>query len=339
MATPQWNPATDMPDLNGKVAVVTGGSSGIGLETVRFLARKGAKVYSTTRSEARARQAKDKLTKDTGIDAKNLQYLVMDLYDPVSITHAVEELKRKETKLHILINNAAASTSSTMLVDGKYEQHMAANHTGPFILINRLLSLLKAAAKDPDADARIVNLSSTASISMLPTNFKFNFGSPACFNKPVPSHPWQWRYIGRFVFGFDIIRYAVSKAAVVLLTQELQERLEGQKLPITCIAVHPGEVLTEGVLAINTVLVRAIARASFMTAEQGAANSLFAATATEVKKETLKYKGRFIVPVGKLEEPNPVAKDGQQVKGLWENTVVEVNKWLLEKKLPLLEPW
>ncbi|KLP22967.1 Uncharacterized protein LW94_277 [Fusarium fujikuroi] len=339
MATPQWNPATDMPDLNGKVAVVTGGSSGIGLETVRFLARKGAKVYSTTRSEARARQAKDKLTKDTGIDAKNLQYLVMDLYDPVSITLAVEELKRKETRLHILINNAAASTSSTMLVDGKYEQHMAANHMGPFILINRLLSLLKAAAKDPDADARIVNLSSTASISMLPTNFKFNFGSPTCFNKPVPSHPWQWRYIGRFVFGFDIIRYAVSKAAVVLLTQELQERLEGQKLPITCIAVHPGEVLTEGVLAINTVLVRAIARASFMTAEQGAANSLFAATATEVKKETLKYKGRFIVPVGKLEEPNPVAKDGQQVKGLWENTVVEVNKWLLEKKLPLLEPW
>ncbi|CVK87846.1 uncharacterized protein FMAN_05321 [Fusarium mangiferae] len=339
MATPQWNPSTDMPDLNGKVAVVTGGSSGIGLETVRFLARKGAKVYLTTRSEARARQAKDKLTKDTGIDAKNVQYLVMDLYDPVSITHAVEELKRKETKLHILINNAAASTSSTMLVDGKYEQHMAANHMGPFILINRLLPLLKAAAKDPDADVRIINLSSTASISMLPANFKFNFDSPTCFNKPVPSHPWQWRYIGRFVFGFDIIRYAVSKAAVVILTQELQGRLEVQNLPITCIAVHPGEVLTEGVLAINTVLVRAIARASFLTAEQGAANSLFAATATEVKKDALNYKGKFIVPVGKLEEPNPVAKDGQQVKGLWENTVVEVNKWLVEKKLPLLEPW
>lgn len=141
------------------------------------------------------------------------------------------------------------------------------------------------------------------------------------------------------MFGFDIIRYAVSKVAVVLLTQELQERLEGQKLPITCIAVHPGEVLTEGVLAINTVLVRAIARASFSTAEQGAANSLFAATATEVKKDVRKYKGKFIVPVGKLEQPNPVAKDGQQVKGLWENTVVEVNKWLVEKKLPGLEPW
>lgn len=104
-------------------------------------------MYLTTRSEARARQAKDKLTKDTDIDVRNIQYLVMDLYDPASITHAVEELKRKETKLHILstsktstystltndvkVNNAAASTSSTMLVDGKYEQHMAAKYVNP----------------------------------------------------------------------------------------------------------------------------------------------------------------------------------------------------------------
>ncbi|KAF5591718.1 carbonyl reductase [Fusarium pseudocircinatum] len=339
MATRQWNPSTDMPDLNGKVAVVTGGSSGIGLETVRFLARKGAKVYLTTRSEVRARQAIDKLRQDTVFDERNVQYLVMDLYDPVSITRAVEDLKRKETKLHILINNAAASTSSTMLVDGKYEQHMVANHMGPFILTNRLLPLLKAATKDANADVRIINLSSTASTSMLPATFKFNFDSPTCFKEPVPSYPWHWRYLGRFMFGFDMIRYAVSKTAVALFTKELQARLEQHNLPLTCIAVHPGEVLTEGVLAINNVLVRAIARASFLTAEQGAANSLFAATATEVTKDALKYKGKFIVPVGKVEDPNPVAKDNRQVKGLWENTVVEVNKWLAEKKLPLLEAW
>ncbi|KAH7177218.1 hypothetical protein DER46DRAFT_621196 [Fusarium sp. MPI-SDFR-AT-0072] len=339
MATLQWDPSTDMPNLEGRVAVVTGGSSGIGLESVRFLARKGAKVYLTTRSEAKARKAKEKLTKDADINPRNIQYLVMDLYDPVSITHAVDELKRSETKLHILINNAAASTSSAILVDGKYEQHMVANHMGPFILINRLLPLLKTAAKEPNADVRIVNLGSTASISMLPANFKFNFDSPTSFKDPVPSYPWQWRFLGRFMFGFDMIRYAVSKAAVVLFTQELQGRLQGHNLPITCIAVHPGEVLTEGVLATNNVVVRAIARASFLTAEQGAANSLFAATATEVKEDALKYKGKFLVPVGKLEEPNPVTRDDRQVKGLWENTVVEVNKWLMDKKLPVVEAW
>jgi NADP-dependent 3-hydroxy acid dehydrogenase YdfG len=80
----------------------TASSSGIGLETVRFLAQNGAKVYLTTRSEPRARQAKEKITKDTDIDPRNVQYLVMDLYDPVSITHAVDELKKNEAKLHIL---------------------------------------------------------------------------------------------------------------------------------------------------------------------------------------------------------------------------------------------
>ncbi|KAM0420009.1 hypothetical protein ACHAPD_003578 [Fusarium lateritium] len=334
-----------MPDLKGKVAVVTGGSSGIGLETVRLLAQKGAKVYLTTRSELRAQDAKETLAKDNNIDPENVQYLLMDLFDPASITIAVDELKKNEAKLHILsmfrdsaytiiindikVNNAAASTSATNLVDG--------NHMGPSILINRLLPLFKAAADDPRADIRIINLSSTASISMLPGNFKFNFDSSTCFKDPVLSYPWQWRFLGRFMFGFDMIRYAVSKAAVVLFTQELQRIFERQKLPITCIAVHPGEVLTEGVLAINNLVVRAIARLSFMTAEQGAANSLFAATATDVKKNTKKYRGKFLVPVGMLETPNHVAQDDRQVKGLWENTVVEVNKWLTERKLALLE--
>ncbi|KAM0544345.1 hypothetical protein ACHAPJ_011881 [Fusarium lateritium] len=102
MATQQWNPLTDMPNLKGKVAVVTGGSTGIGFETAKLLAQKGAKVYLTTRNQTRARQARDKIIEDTDIDPNNVQHLVMDLYDPESITAAVDELKKKEKKLHIL---------------------------------------------------------------------------------------------------------------------------------------------------------------------------------------------------------------------------------------------
>ncbi|KAM0544346.1 hypothetical protein ACHAPJ_011882 [Fusarium lateritium] len=172
---------------------------------------------------------------------------------------------------------------------------------------------------------------------MLPAHFEFKFDSPTCFKDPVPWYPWQWRFLGSFMFKFDMIRYAVSKTAVVLFTQELQRKLEAQNLPIICIAVDPGQVRTEGLLAISNVVVRTMAHFLFMTAEQGAANSLFAATAREVEEDAVKYKGKFLIPVGKLEAPNPVAQDDRQVKGLWENTTVEINKWLAERKLPSLE--
>ncbi|UPL00570.1 hypothetical protein LCI18_011504 [Fusarium solani-melongenae] len=289
MTTEQWDPSVDLPDLRGKVAVVTGAGTGIGFATVKLLAQKGAKVYLTTRNESKALNAKDTLIKDPAIKPDNVQWLILDLFDPVSITTAAEELKRRETKIDILIGRRQIRTA-----------HDCQN-----------------ASKDEKADVRIINVTT-------------------CFRDPVPLYPWQWRFLGRFMFGFDMIRYGVSKAAVVLFTQELQRRFDEQGLPITCIAVHPGEVLTEGVLAINNFFVRAIARMSFISAEQGAANPLFAAAATEVRESVEKYKGKFLVPIGKLEAPNPVAEDGGQVKGLWENTVFEINQWAAEKKLPPL---
>ncbi|KAK9234769.1 hypothetical protein V1525DRAFT_412067 [Lipomyces kononenkoae] len=335
----EWDLSTGMRNLCGKVIVVTGGSSGIGFAIVTLLARRGAKVYFTTRSESKARKTQEALAGDPEIDPKNVNWLVMDLFDLKSISVATDELKSRESKVDILINNAAASTSSIELVAGRFEQHMAANHIGPFLFVNRVLPLLKNALKAKDADVRIINLGSIAHLSMLPRNFEFQFTSPTCLSNPVPSYPWQWRFFGRFMFGFDMIRYAVSKAAVVLFTKELQRRLENQGLPILCIVVHPGAVLTEGVLAINNAFIRALARRTFLTAEQGAATPLFAATASEVRRNAELYQGKFLVPVGKVKTANAVAEDDRQVKGLWQNTTVEVNKQLAAQKLPALEAW
>ena len=210
---------------------------------------------------------------------------------------------------------------------------------GPFILANRILPLLKEAVKQENADVRIVNLGSIAHISMLPKNFDFHFDSATCLKEPVTSYPAIWRFLGQFVITFDIMRYAVSKAAVVIFTKELQRRLNEQGLPILCTCVHPVEVLTEGVLAINGLLLRTVARLSFITAEQGAVSPLFAATAEEVRRDTKTYKGKFIMPVGKVTEPNPVADDEDQVEGLWNITTAELNKQLAVKKLPALQAW
>ena len=174
---------------------------------------------------------------------------------------------------------------------------------------------------------------------MIPRNFDFQFNTPAALSKPVPSYPWQWQYLGGFLFAFDMIRYAVSKAAVVLFTKELQRQLDEQGFPILVSVVHPGEVMTEGVIASNNALIRMIGRFAFQTPEQGAATPLLAATAEEVHRDFKKYKATFLVPVGKIETPNPVAEDDGQVKGLWQNTTAEVNKHLASLGLPLLDKW
>jgi NAD(P)-dependent dehydrogenase (short-subunit alcohol dehydrogenase family) len=213
------------------------------------------------------------------------------------------------------------------------------SHAGPFLFVNRVLPLLKNALKERDNDVRIINLSSLAHVSMLPQTFKFTFDSAACLSNPVPSHPWQWRWFGRFIFGFDMVRYAVSKAAVVLFTKELQQQLDEQGLPIITIAVHPGEVATEGVMAINNAFIKTLARISFLTPEQGSATPIFAATAKEVRQNAGKYKGKFLVPFGRVEAPNTVVEDDGQVKGLWKNTTREINKRLVSEGLPLLDMW
>lgn len=144
-----------------------------------------------------------------------------------------------------------------------------------------------------------MTLGSSAQSTMLPANFKFQFDSPTALSNPVSSFPWQWRYLGRFIFGFDMIRYAVFKAATLILVQELQRRMNEQDLAIISIAVHPGEVATEGVVATNTALLRFIARASFLSPDKGAVTPLLAATAKEVRQNP-EYKGKYIVPVGKI---------------------------------------
>ncbi|KAL2882124.1 hypothetical protein SGCOL_002386 [Colletotrichum sp. CLE4] len=336
----QWSPMNNVPSLKGKIAVVTGGNSDIGREIARLLAQKSAKVYFTARSEAKAIEARKKiLDAHPDIDSGNLQWMTMDLTDIRSVTSAAEKLKENESKVDILVHNAAAATTSTELVGPGWEVQMATNFIGPFLFTKRLLPLLKNALQDKDADVRVITMSSSAQTAMVPSSFQFNFTSPDCFRNPIPSPPWQWRYLGRFIFGFDTTRYGVSKAANLIFAQELQKRMDEQKLSILSIAVHPGEVATEGVFSINPSLVKTIARWTFISPEQGAVTPVFAAASQEVRQDSSKYKGKFVFPGGKIGNPNPVALNEEQVTGLWRNATEEVNAQLHALGLPRLQPW
>lgn len=100
---PTYDPATDMPDLTGKVAIVTGGNTGIGFETVKQLLLKNSKVYLAARDETKAMDAIAKLKDETGHDAI---FLKMDLADLDSVKAAANEFLGKEERLHLLYNNA-----------------------------------------------------------------------------------------------------------------------------------------------------------------------------------------------------------------------------------------
>ncbi|KAH0427765.1 hypothetical protein CcaCcLH18_09471 [Colletotrichum camelliae] len=336
----EWNPDKNVPSLRGKIAVVTGANSDIGRETVRYLALNGAKVYLAVRSETKGVQTRRLiLDKSPEIEPQNLQWVKMDLTDMRSITAAADLLKTQEQKLDIPIHNAAAATWSNEPVGAGWEPHMAVNFIGPFVLTNRLLPLLQNAAAEKDADVRIVTLTSTAQVAMLPSGFKFPFTSPECLRNPVPSHPWQWRYLGKFAFGFDMIRYAVSKAANLIFAQELQRRLDEKGLPIMSVAVHPGEVATEGVFSINNAMVRAVARLTFLSPEQGAANPVFAAVSRDVKENPAAYKGQFLLPVGKIGVPATVASEEEHVRSLWKTAAEEINRGLADEGLSPLQSW
>ncbi|KAJ0163331.1 putative oxidoreductase [Colletotrichum tanaceti] len=335
-----WNPLTDMPSLEGKVVVVTGGNAGIGLSTVKFLALGGARVYFTARSKDKADTARALLTSENPeIDDARLRWLPLDLADLASVSAAVDELKSKEDKVDILINNAGLCSASTQTVGPGWEWHMGVNHVGHFVFTNGVFPLLKNATTQPGADVRIITLSSNVNHAMLPSDYRFAFDSPSFLASPVPYYPWHWRHLLRRVFVVDMIRYSVSKVANLLFAQELQRRMDERGLPILSVSVHPGGVASEGTRDIGNAVFSLARAAAFLSTDRGAATSLFAATAGRVRENADAFRGRYLEPYGRVVTPNPVAEDARQVRGMWDNTTAEVNKHLLEMGMAPLRDW
>ncbi|OHX00073.1 daunorubicin c-13 ketoreductase [Colletotrichum incanum] len=338
--TNNWDPLTDMPLLKGKVVVVTGGNAGIGLSTVKFLALRGATVYFTARSKEKAEKARALLMSEySKINKEQLNWLSLDLADLRTVDQAVKELESKAAKVDILINNAGLCSASTQTVGPGWEYHMGVNHVGHFVFTNRILPLLKKATMQPGADVRIITLSSNVNHAMLPSNYQFTFDSPSFLAQPVSYYPWHWRHLSRHIFVVDMIRYSVSKVANLLFAQELQRLMNEQALPILSISVHPGGVASDGTKNIGNSVFSLIRATAFLSTDQGAVTSLFAATAMEVRENSDKFKGKYLEPFGKVVTPNPVANETEKIRGMWDNTTTEVNKYLAEIGITPLQQW
>ncbi|KAF9527622.1 hypothetical protein CPB83DRAFT_855733 [Crepidotus variabilis] len=161
-----FNPSTDLLDLKGKVALVSGGSSGIGLETVRFLAQVGALVYMGARNESRATGAIAELEHD-GLQPGNgeIRYFDLDLNNPRDVKVAGEAFLEREKRLDLLIHNAGIVSTNTKPGRDGVVENVTVNYIGPFLLTQILLPLLKKTAREPSSDVRVIYVSSACHVN------------------------------------------------------------------------------------------------------------------------------------------------------------------------------
>ncbi|KAM0788262.1 hypothetical protein ACM66B_001411 [Microbotryomycetes sp. NB124-2] len=267
----QWDPQTEMPDLTGKVAIVTGGNTGIGYHTVAELLRHGCKVYMACRSEHRAREAIDKLSHEVPDSASKVVFLKFDLTELHTAKSAAEAFNEKESRLDIVICNAGIMAWPYEIKNGVEIQFF--NHLGHFALVQELLPTLQQTAKGPNAHVRVVTVSSAGHI-ITP---KPNFSSLEAVNARMLS---TWH------------RYGQSKLCNILFTLELQRRLD--EFGIRCLSVHPGVVDSEvlrGTVASSRILgaiTKIVSTYLFMSSYSGAKTQLYAAASPEVDELDLK---------------------------------------------------
>ncbi|EIM89867.1 NAD-P-binding protein [Stereum hirsutum FP-91666 SS1] len=309
---PKYDPSHDIPDLTGKVALVTGANSGIGFETALQLAKRGAKVYLGCRSESRAKDAIARMCKAApGLDLEDrLVWLPLDLSVMKLAKKAGEELLSKETRLDILVNNAAWTIKDYELSEDGIEKAVAVNHLGHFILTETVLPLMKATSQLPGADTRIVAVSSDAYSRAGTTDFSSLEALNSAQGKPGSEN----------TFFTKLWRYGTTKLQNILWVGELQRRLDAEGIPITVIVIHPGAVSTEGLNNGMPTWFLFLVSPFAVSPSYGAFTSLFAATSAEVAAAKEKYKGAFLMPYGKVTKVTKEARDPVLAKTLWETS-------------------
>jgi NAD(P)-dependent dehydrogenase (short-subunit alcohol dehydrogenase family) len=250
--------------MDGRVCLVTGATQGIGKITALELARMGAKVSIVARNAERGQAAAEDIGRAAG--GKKVDLYLADLSIMSEVRRVADEVKAKNQRLHVLVNNAGAIHMTRKVTAEGFETTFATNHLAYFLLTNELLPLLEASGQ-PGKTARIVNVSSQAHTRA---------------NLDMSDLMLERAYGGW-------LAYANSKLANILFTYELARRL-GAK-PVTANCLHPGVVSTgfgkndKGLFA---VLVK-VASPFFITAEKGARTSIYLASSPAVEGVTGQY--------------------------------------------------
>ncbi|KAF9949228.1 Histone deacetylase 8, partial [Modicella reniformis] len=305
----------DIPDLTGKVAIVTGANSGLGYATTVALAAHGAHVFLACRTMGKALEAiekakaeiKNKYPQFKG--EPNLDFLSLDLDDMKKCHHAAQEFLKKDLPLHILVNNGGIMTSPFALSADGVEQQFAVNHMGHFVFTTTLLDKIKESQP-----SRIVMLSSIGHEMTVKGGIDFD-----TLDERHPSNP--------------ATRYGRSKLANLLCGKALARRLANERVYVNM--PHPGFVYTD-LARNNKDSMGNIAAGVYDLAgkvcaakpEVGCLNQLYCATSPDIEEKDL--RGRYFVPVGIECRPSHFALDEELQEKLWEFSEKLMNEKIKE---------
>ncbi|KAF7795538.1 hypothetical protein EIP86_006700 [Pleurotus ostreatoroseus] len=298
----KWS-VNDIPDLSGKVAIVTGGNSGIGKETVKALLAKKAKVYIAAHNQARCDAAIQELKTLTSNEAL---FLDLDLADLSAVKRAAQAFQEKESKLDILINNAGVMLPDpkALTVEG-YDLQFGVNVIGHWYFTQLLIPQLVAAGS-----SRLVNVSSHGHILSEGINWNtLRDGPERQKTKPL-----------------DL--YNQSKFANVAVASEFARRYADKGIVST--SLHPGLIVTNLGRDMSRNVVKIVGLLSYDSAK-GALTSLYAATSPEAAtangKASLRRQyivllltvllSQYLIPWARIGKAHPGTLNPELGEKLW----------------------
>ncbi|KAJ7200055.1 NAD(P)-binding protein [Mycena rebaudengoi] len=289
---PKWSTA-DIPDLSGKVVIVTGGNSGIGKETVKALLEHNAKVYILARNRTSAEDVIEKLRRSTG---KTAYFIPLDLAVLPSVKTAASEFMKNEEHLHILFNNGGVMLPPANEVTAAgHDLCFGVNVLGHFYLTKLLMPVLLAAVADSGEKVRVVNTSSSTNY-LAKINFDTFKDGPAR-RRQTPVNLYSQSKWGNVVFAAELARQFGTDGIV-------STSLNPGNLKDTNLTKH----VTGGYLY---WMIRAV---QIYPPEYGALTQLYAGTSPEGES----FNGKFLIPWAKIGKAAPSTADPEAGRKLWE---------------------
>jgi NAD(P)-dependent dehydrogenase (short-subunit alcohol dehydrogenase family) len=271
--------------LKGKSFLVTGSTSGLGVETVRVLAQRGARVFATGRS-------KEIVTSAHGRTPGVVVPLECELSDPHSVRGCVLALKSEGAKLDGIIANAGVMALPQLELVHGYERQFFTNHIGHFLLVTELLDALAE-------KARVVMLSSAAHNMAPKAGIEFdNLAGQRSYS------PWA--------------AYGQSKLANLLFAKQLAKRLANEGSAVTANSVHPGVIvsgLQRSMPAVQRLSMAVMAPIAFKSVAQGAATQCYVAARPELDGVT----GQYFADCN-IAQPSARGRDAALAEQLWQES-------------------